>query len=102
MTHRSLFNALSTLPLLVAAGLACGSPPAPNAPQAAASGEAKAGDTTALATRARSEFGTLPAADESKPELAVLGRTLFFAVGASADGKVGCVNCHLPEHWGSD
>jgi cytochrome c peroxidase len=102
MTHRLLISALSILPLLVAVGLACGSPPAPNAPNAAPSGEAKTGDLAALLTRARSQFGTLPAADESKPELAALGRTLFFATSASADGKVGCVNCHLPEHWGSD
>jgi cytochrome c peroxidase len=98
MTNRSLFNIFSTLPILVAAGLACGSPPTPTAP----SGAAKTPESAALLAQAKSEFGTLPAADDSNPQLATLGRQLFFATGASADGKVGCVSCHLPEHWGSD
>jgi cytochrome c peroxidase len=102
MAHRLSINTLPILPIAIGAAFACGSPPAPTAPSATPNAEAKAGDSADLLARARTEFGTLPAAGESKTELVALGRLLFFTTGASADGKVGCVSCHSPEHWGGD
>ncbi|MFM7283310.1 MAG: cytochrome-c peroxidase [Planctomycetia bacterium] len=44
-------------------------------------------------------LGELPPVD---PQSARLGRKLFFDPALSADGKVSCASCHLPEHAFSD
>lgn len=55
-----------------------------------------------LLARARATFGTLAAAPVEPPAQVALGRRLFFETRVSADGKVGCVSCHLPAKWGTD
>jgi len=55
-----------------------------------------------LLERAKTTFGVLPTPPADAPERIALGRRLFFETRVSADGKVGCVTCHLPERWGTD
>jgi cytochrome c peroxidase len=56
----------------------------------------------ALRARARALFGPLePPAASNVAEVA-LGRRLFFDTAISADGRTGCVSCHLPGQWGAD
>jgi cytochrome c peroxidase len=56
----------------------------------------------ALLARARASFGVLPAVPALPSEQVALGRRLFFETRVSADGKIGCVSCHLPARWGTD
>jgi cytochrome c peroxidase len=55
-----------------------------------------------LLARAKVSFGALPSAPADPPDQVALGRRLFFETRLSADGKIGCVSCHLPVHWGTD
>jgi cytochrome c peroxidase len=73
--------------------------PATNVPPAAGSAAPSA---AALLERAKSLFGVLPPVPAEPPEQVALGRRLFFETRLSADGKIGCVSCHLPERWGTD
>jgi cytochrome c peroxidase len=71
-----------------------------------ATGLCLVGDATvadeALRAEARALFGTLdpPAAGDAAQ--VALGRRLFFDTAISADGRTGCVSCHLPDQWGAD
>jgi cytochrome c peroxidase len=84
---------------------ACNSP-VPRGPQTPASGVgSSAGDqqrSSQLAARAKEVFGSLPQPPVLPPELVALGQRLFFETRVSADGRVGCVTCHLPARWGTD
>jgi cytochrome c peroxidase len=51
---------------------------------------------------ARSLFGVREPATKEDPAKVALGRRLFFETRLSADGKVGCVSCHLPTLWATD
>lgn len=55
-----------------------------------------------LSARAKAELGPLPQPPEQAPGLVALGQRLFFERRISADGKVGCVTCHLPTLWATD
>ena len=56
----------------------------------------------ALRAQARALFGTLEAPAASDAAQVALGRRLFFDTAISADGRTGCVSCHLPDQWGAD
>jgi len=87
----------------LAAGLAAlGCSPAQTSSVPPVAAPAVTDSSSALRVQAQGQFAVLPAPDRSAPALTALGRRLFFETGASADGKVGCVTCHLPEKWGSD
>ncbi|HTV17633.1 MAG TPA: cytochrome c peroxidase [Polyangiaceae bacterium] len=43
-------------------------------------------------------IGPLPPAPVQGPNVAALGRDLFFSKVVSGDGRVACSSCHLPEH----
>jgi cytochrome c peroxidase len=55
-----------------------------------------------LRTEAQALFGVLEVPGDVDLERARLGRALFFDTRIGADGKTGCVTCHLPEAWGTD
>jgi cytochrome c peroxidase len=55
-----------------------------------------------LRSRAQRTFRSVSLPSGAPTELATLGRRLFFETRVSADGRVGCVSCHLPERWGTD
>lgn len=57
---------------------------------------------SALLERARQSFSPISVSAVDAPDQVALGRALFFETRLSADGKVGCVSCHLPEHFGTD
>ena len=96
---------------LVSGGLVgCGASPqvaaSPNATGSAAPAATPAAtappSSAALRVRAKTSFGVLPSAPASPPEQVALGRRLFFETRVSADGKIGCVSCHLPARFGTD
>jgi cytochrome c peroxidase len=66
--------------------------------QAASAPGADAG----LRAQARAIFGTIATEVAVNEQQAALGRALFFDTRIAADGKTGCVTCHLAEQWGAD
>lgn len=55
-----------------------------------------------LLVRAKASFGALPSAPALPAAQVALGRRLFFEPRVSADGKIGCVSCHLPARYATD
>jgi len=55
-----------------------------------------------LRAQAQALFAPLTTEVSVSEQQAALGRALFFDARIGADGKTGCVTCHLPEHWGAD
>lgn len=55
-----------------------------------------------LIARARGSLSPLGPAPREDPRQVALGRRLFFETRVSADARVGCVTCHLPQRWGTD
>src|SRR5262245_34827836 len=97
---KAALHALCTLPLLLSA--ACGATPKP-AVQSSPPPPASAPEPSdALLTRAQQLFAPLPPPEPQDAAKSALGRKLFFETRMSADGKVGCVTCHLPEKWATD
>ncbi|HKP64960.1 MAG TPA: cytochrome c peroxidase [Polyangiales bacterium] len=93
---------LAILPLLLST--ACGTTPKPavESPSASPPASAAVPPSDALLTRAQQSFAPLPQAEPQDAAQVALGRKLFFETRMSADGKVGCVTCHLPEKWATD
>jgi cytochrome c peroxidase len=87
-------------PIFILALLACCATPDSPAPSIPPPAPRHAG--AALVERAREHFSPLGAAPQQDPDQVALGRMLFFETRVSADAQVGCVTCHLPEHWGTD
>ena len=56
----------------------------------------------ALREMAAQMFGPLPPVEGVSPELAELGRSLFFDVRLSAGGDRSCASCHDPSRGGAD
>lgn len=53
------------------------------------------------AVRAAEDFGPVPSID-AKPEMAELGKRLFFDPRLSGDGAISCASCHVPEKGFAD
>jgi cytochrome c peroxidase len=63
-----------------------------------------AADDAKLREEALGEFGVLQPAPVAALERAdvKLGQALFWDARLSADGRIACASCHLPEDWGAD
>jgi cytochrome c peroxidase len=95
---------LAVASLVALAGCAANRQPAPeaNAPAAGVPAQAASANADALRGRAKASFGTLPSVPVLPVEQVALGRRLFFEPRVSADGKIGCVSCHLPALHATD
>ena len=85
---------MCALGVILALGVGCS--PGSRAPSASSQ------NTEPLVERARRVFGQLAPPAPEDPRRVALGRRLFFETRLSADGTIGCVSCHLPEHHGAD
>ncbi len=57
-----------------------------------------------LTTRAKELFTAISSVSEDRliAPAASLGHDLFWDSRLSANGKIACASCHLPENWGAD
>lgn len=101
-TPKSQVFALVSLSLLAGCAARPPSPPPANAAVPGVAAPAASANAGALLARAKASFGTLPTAAALPAEQVTLGRRLFFEPRVSADGKIGCVSCHLPARYATD